>query len=52
MLPRLVSHTYIVNLSLPSPLRLPGEKLEAGSWTAKLGKVGTCLPHSLVSIRP
>lgn len=27
MLPRLVSHTYIVNLSLPSPLRLPGEKL-------------------------
>lgn len=27
MLPRLVSHTYIVNLSLPSLLRLPGEKL-------------------------
>lgn len=27
MLPRLVSHTYIVNLTLPSPLRLPGEKL-------------------------
>lgn len=27
MLPRLVSHTYIVNLTLPSSLRLPGEKL-------------------------